>query len=171
MFIEGNWHTKIIAAHAEAFRTQHDKLNYLEIGVRHATTFNAVQPFATTALAVDIDDISHNLNPGSLFANVSSDDFFTSYEGDFFDLIFIDGLHTAEQVEKDFNGSLKILNPNGAIYFHDTWPVEAAMATQNACGDVWKFVEKVEQEYAHCFTYQTFPGLTVVQPNKAPRQL
>jgi hypothetical protein len=39
-----------------------------------------------------------------------------------FDLIFIDGLHTAEQVKKDFENALKILSPNGFIVLHDCNP-------------------------------------------------
>jgi hypothetical protein len=39
-----------------------------------------------------------------------------------FDLIFIDGLHTAEQVQKDFENALKILSPNGFIVIHDCNP-------------------------------------------------
>lgn len=41
-----------------------------------------------------------------------------------FDLIFIDGLHTAEQVKKDFENALKVLSPNGFIVLHDCNPLK-----------------------------------------------
>lgn len=41
-----------------------------------------------------------------------------------FDLIFIDGLHTKEQVKKDFENALKVLSPNGFIVLHDCNPLK-----------------------------------------------
>ena len=64
-----------------------------------------------------------------------------------FDLIFIDGLHTAEQVKKDFENALKILSPNGFIVLHDCNPlkeehtiVPRPTKTGHWNGDVYKFV-------------------------------
>lgn len=170
-YIEGNWHTKIIAAHAESFRTQYGQLRYLEIGVRNAATFNAVLPYTTYAVAVDIADISRFLHPGANFYNLASDDFFQAYDGEPFDMIFIDGLHTADQVGKDFQNSLPVLADNGYIYMHDTWPALTEYTSEMYCGDVYKFVEEVERDYERVFTYQSFPGLTVVQPQPQERQL
>lgn len=66
--------------------------------------------------------------------------------GDTFDLIFIDGLHTAEQVKKDFENSLKVLAPNGFIVLHDCNPekeehtiVPRPKPTGHWNGDVYKF--------------------------------
>jgi hypothetical protein len=63
-----------------------------------------------------------------------------------FDLIFIDGLHTAEQVKKDFENALKILSPNGFIVLHDCNPekeehtiVPRPTERGHWNGDVWKF--------------------------------
>ena len=63
-----------------------------------------------------------------------------------FDLIFIDGLHTAEQVKKDFENALKVLSPNGFIVLHDCNPlkeehtiVPRPTATGHWNGDVWRF--------------------------------
>ena len=39
-----------------------------------------------------------------------------------FDIVFIDGLHISEQVIKDVNNSLKLLNSNGSIVLHDCKP-------------------------------------------------
>lgn len=63
-----------------------------------------------------------------------------------FELIFIDGLHTAEQVRKDFENALKYLSPDGFIVLHDCNPlkeehtiVPRPTPTGHWNGDVWRF--------------------------------
>lgn len=53
---------------------------------------------------------------------MTSDDFFASLTRNKFDLIFIDGLHKEEQVDKDIENALKHLSKNGVIMLHDTLP-------------------------------------------------
>jgi hypothetical protein len=72
----------------------------------------------------------------------TSDDFFKN-NLDKFDIIFIDGLHEYEQVNKDINNSLKALNDGGIILLHDCMPksyfhqaVPRSRMFWN--GDVWK---------------------------------
>lgn len=67
-----------------------------------------------------------------------------------YDLIFIDGLHTAEQVQKDFENALKILSPNGFIVLHDLLPetyertiVPRPTPTGSWNGSCWKFGAKL----------------------------
>jgi hypothetical protein len=71
-----------------------------------------------------------------------------------FDLIFIDGLHTAEQVKKDFENALKILSPNGFIVLHDTSPetyertiVPRPTPSGPWNGDVYKFASTIPKDY------------------------
>lgn len=52
---------------------------------------------------------------------MTSDEFFTA-NNEFFDLIFIDGLHEANQVLTDVQNSLRILQPGGTIVMHDCNP-------------------------------------------------
>lgn len=161
-YIEGTWHTQIIKAHAEAYRSQYGELRYLEIGVRYAPTFNAVLPFTTEAFGVDPDSTSKTLMDGGTFYHGVSDDFFREYEGPKFDIIFIDGLHTYEQVKKDFRWASTVLLPTGVIFMHDTWPVEKEM--ESACGDVWQFADELEDDSSwQTYTMRAFPGLTMAQ--------
>lgn len=74
-----------------------------------------------------------------------------------FDLIFIDGLHTAEQVRKDFENSLKILSPNGFIVLHDCNPekeehttIPRPTPTGHWNGDVYKFVSRISLNEQYC---------------------
>lgn len=165
-YVEGNWHTKIIAAHAEAWREETGFLRYLEIGVRYGPTFNAVLPYASEAVGVDIEDVSSHMHGGT-FYHGSSDDFFNDYSGSKFNIIFIDGLHQYDQVRKDFVNAEQISYSNATIYLHDTWP--SLRENESACGDVWKFAESLEQSGRTVFTFRTFPGLTAIQASGEAR--
>jgi hypothetical protein len=73
---------------------------------------------------------------------MTSDDFFAQNK-DSFDIIFIDGLHHADQVERDIVNSLEVLNENGTIVVHDCNPTTQAMQIvprqhRSWTGDVWK---------------------------------
>ena len=75
----------------------------------------------------------------------STSDAFFEKNSDFFDLIFIDGLHEYSQVKKDIINSLKILNPKGIILIHDCMPLsyldQAIPRGQRKWnGDVWKSI-------------------------------
>lgn len=63
-----------------------------------------------------------------------------------FDLVFIDGMHTAEQVKKDFENALKVLSPSGWVVIHDCNPLNeehtiVPRPTERGHwnGDVYKF--------------------------------
>ena len=77
---------------------------------------------------------------------MTSDDFFKQNKSTF-DLIFIDGLHVYEQVLKDIENSLKVLNDNGVILIHDCLPAKIWHQTipqthSSWNGDVWKSIVK-----------------------------
>jgi SAM-dependent methyltransferase len=75
---------------------------------------------------------------------MTSDDFFAQ-NNDTFDLVFIDGLHHADQVERDILNALAILNDDGTIVVHDCNPLaeeyQRVPPPKNPkawTGDVWK---------------------------------
>ena len=81
---------------------------------------------------------------------MTSDEFFGSWAGEPFDLIFIDGFHTYEQAAKDVRNSLKVLNHGGWILVHDMlprdWLEEHVPRLQNVwTGDVWKVAFELAQ--------------------------
>jgi len=86
---------------------------YLEIGCYERSTFDLVSPGMTIAYCVDPAF-------GGTHA-VTSDEFFASNE-ETFDLIFIDGLHSAAQVMRDIQNSLRWLSYDGFIILHDCNP-------------------------------------------------
>ena len=74
---------------------------------------------------------------------MTSDEFFEQNVNKF-DFIFIDGLHTYEQVHVDIENSIKALNPGGWIAVHDLMLRNCSRSTCTKyfrvawSGDVWK---------------------------------
>lgn len=139
--------------------TKKENSVYLEIGVRNpADNFNHI--CAEQKYSVD-PGIEFEANPVDF--KLTSDAFFEQLKTGkilnknlLFDVIFIDGLHTAEQVYKDILNSLDFIQPNGFIVLHDCNPptewharetyayeISPAMNTWN--GTTWKaFVKALE---------------------------
>ena len=77
---------------------------------------------------------------------MTSDEYF-SLTTETFDLIFIDGLHYYDQISRDFESSLRCLNPGGVILLHDLLPTQPSEVEvpipKNLSwawtGDVWRF--------------------------------
>jgi len=99
---------------------------YLEIGVRNPNdNFNKI--VADTKYSVD-PGIEFKENPVDF--KVTSDAFFDELRnGSFleksilFDVIFIDGLHLAEQVDRDIDNALQFLKEDGFVVLHDCNPL------------------------------------------------
>lgn len=76
--------------------------------------------------------------------NATSDEYFDSAFTEEFDLIFIDGDHTKEQVKRDFENSLRCLSDKGFIVIHDVLPENeqgtlVPRQTKQWWGDVYKW--------------------------------
>jgi hypothetical protein len=115
---------------------QNEFKKYLEIGVSiPEKCFNKISV-----------EIKHGVDPDPnahpTFVS-TSDDFFRDNE-EVYDIIFIDGLHHAQQVEKDIVNALACLSPNGVIVCHDMNPAKemhqlvprVGFGTWN--GDCWR---------------------------------
>jgi len=108
---------------------------YLEIGVLGNETFNSLPSL----------EVKHSVDPnGQAVYNMTSDEFFANHCSQSYDIIFIDGLHLAEQVTKDIENSLTHLNKNGIIVVHDCLPMNEyeqfreGISGKPWTGDVWK---------------------------------
>jgi hypothetical protein len=148
---------------------KHNLKRYLEIGVQ-----NPIQNFDKI-----ICDYKVSIDPDpeaqATFC-MTSDEFFKDaldleHNGmpPFYDLIFIDGLHTAEQVKKDFENAMHTLSPDGFIMIHDCNPlkeehtiVPRPTKTGHWNGDVYKFAVCFE-ESPHVFTVDVDNGCMVIQ--------
>ena len=91
--------------------------SYLEIGVRIADdNFNKINVKNKIGVDPGIEGFSESTH------TMTSDEFFEQ-NSEYFDVVFVDGLHEANQVERDIVNSLKFLNPNGYIICHDINPL------------------------------------------------
>ena len=107
---------------------------YLEIGCDNDENFSKI--IINNKIGVD------PLKGGT--HRMTSDEFFKKNHS-YFDIIFLDGLHTYEQTIKDINNALKFLTKKGAIVVHDCLPkkiwnqiVPRIYGHWN--GDVWKAI-------------------------------
>lgn len=119
--------------------------NYLEIGVRDGRNYEKIK--IKNKVGVDPNPTKKIIN----LHQISSDEFFKTNK-QFFDIIFIDGLHLEDQVDRDIQGSLKFLSNKGVIIMHDCNPptefhqrekyeVDGKFPTWN--GTVWKSFAKL----------------------------
>lgn len=121
---------------------KHSLKSYLEIGVQHtANNFDKIALPLKSKFGVD-----PALNAPQI--SMCDSDFFFSKCKIKFDLIFIDGLHHADQAERDFNNSLRCLNDGGFIVLHDCLPenevgTRVPRETKQWWGDVYKFIFKL----------------------------
>ncbi len=127
---------------------------YLEIGVRDPTkNFDKVR--AAEKHSVDPDPL------GAVTFKLPSDEFFAqraaSADRAPYDLVFIDGLHIADQVERDMINSLDALAPGGMLVVHDCNPKtrEAQLDVYTPPdpwnGSVWKAWAKLRATRADLF--------------------
>jgi len=144
---------------------------YLEIGVRDPNeNFNniiiknkdGVDPFPVTPVKYQ----------------VTSDLFFSDYVNNKkYDIIFVDGLHTSEQVYKDIKNSLMCLNNDGFIVIHDCNPtLEYHTRSYDEYlkhrgiwnGDVFKGFIKIKNELPEysCFVVNEDYGCGVITKKK-----
>ena len=140
---------------------------YLEIGVRDPNeNFNnviiknkdGVDPFPVTPVKYQ----------------VTSDLFFSDYVNNKkYDIIFVDGLHTSEQVYKDIKNSLMCLNDGGFIVIHDCNPTQEYHTRTYAeyllhrgvwNGDVYKGFIKIKNELPEysCFVIDEDYGCGII---------
>lgn len=113
--------------------------SYLEIGCASNATFRSI-PIA--------DKVGVDPQKGGTL-RMTSDEFFSRNQRRF-DLVFIDGLHLCEQVLRDIEHSLDVLNEGGTVLVHDCLPQHERHQLRRrlqACwtGDVWKAVVKLRE--------------------------
>ncbi len=112
--------------------------SYLEIGIDTGKFFNAINCESKTS----VDPAKGRYQHAEPTHKMTSDEFFAQNKQQF-DVIFIDGMHEADYVERDINNSIACLNDNGYIVCHDMCPEtkEAQIVPRNTTvwnGDCWK---------------------------------
>lgn len=107
---------------------------YLEIGVRHRQeNFDLIQSKIKYSVDPGYESEVNNVD----FKMTSDEFFFGLREGNLltpglkFDVIFIDGSHLANQVQKDIDNALEFLKDDGFIIMHDCNPPTEFHASEN----------------------------------------
>ena len=135
--------------------------NYLEIGCDQNQLFSKV----LIENKIGVDPVSG----GNI--RKTSDDFFKENVNKF-DIVFIDGLHTYEQVKKDILNSVNFLNENGIILVHDCMPDSLGKQAvprykMQWNGDVWKAIVDLRQkENLDIYTCEMDQGIGIISNRK-----
>lgn len=120
--------------------------SFLEIGYFKGWNFDNIQ--CEKKLAVDpqpsktpeqeqFQEGKHPIEGGAIM-KMTSDNFFQFTDPDYkWDIIFIDGLHEAQQVLRDIENSLKHLSEGGTIVLHDMNPPTYEHTTTGDAGGNW----------------------------------
>jgi SAM-dependent methyltransferase len=112
----------------------HGYKSYLEIGVQNGVNFNAIKCKSKVGVDPDRKSKATIFLPSDLFFTLNSETF---------DIIFIDGLHEADQVMRDLENAYVCLNKGGVIVVHDCNPekeIHQRVPRESKVwnGDVWK---------------------------------
>jgi SAM-dependent methyltransferase len=133
-------------------------VRYLEIGCQNNLCFDAI--IATDKTGVD---------PASGGTHRMTSDTFFAQNRETFDIIFIDGLHAYEQVQRDVINALACLRVGGLVFCHDllpnNWIEEMPPALGGwLCGDGWKVVHELNASsgLTHCVV-RTDHGVGVIR--------
>jgi len=130
---------------------------YLEIGCDKDSNFSKI-------------NIEHKIgvDPKSGGTVKMTSDVFFNNNKNYFDCIFIDGLHVYEQARKDILNSLKFLNDGGIIILHDCLPLKiwnqiVPQIYGHWNGDVWKaIVETRTMKDVDTYTCKADHGLGII---------
>lgn len=137
--------------------------SYLEIGYGNGDNYGLI--YCENKVAIDPNTTA----TGKDIFKFDSDNFFRSQESEY-DVVFIDGDHTCNQVRKDITNALKC-NAK-AIIIHDTIPhskemQEVPRIQKEWTGNVWRTVVGFIESYPDIKieTYRSDYGLTIIYPN------
>jgi hypothetical protein len=154
------WHNEII----QYLIDKYDYQSYLEIGLDNPNNNyllinckykECVDPYYDD-WAIDANtymdaSVKKFIEGGILTYHMTSDEMFAQMPNEKkYDIIFIDGYHNEEQVDRDIINSLKHLNKGGRIVVHDCLPENEfqgseEVPSENAAwmGTVWKSIPKL----------------------------
>ena len=135
--------------------------NYLEIGCDNDENFSKI----IINKKIGVDPLKGGTH------RMTSDEFFKKNHS-YFDIIFLDGLHTYEQTIKDINNALKFLNEKGTIIVHDCLPKKIGNQIVPRIyghwnGDVWKAIVNVRTYHdVDTYTLKADHGLGIILKRK-----
>ncbi len=139
--------------------------SYLEIGTQRGYCFNEIK----CDFKIGIEPDHFMIQQGHYL--MTSDVYFEQYDHKF-DIVFIDGLHHADQVLMDLGNAASRLNANGRIILHDMLPTseETQRVPRESLewyGDCWKVGYLLYDKYNLKLTLHNFDcGILEIQLGK-----
>jgi len=178
------FNTPLAERHSIINRFTQPESKYLEIGVEYGETFQRVH--FLNKIGVDPDP---KYNDASIQRMTSDDYFRFGVSHDImFDVVFIDGMHHAENLIDDFNNTLQHLSDGGIVFLDDVMPhshdeqlkVPRRHYYENGIlkyrepwtGDVWKvlyymLLENLVPDHTQLFFHPHYRGVAMLpQPTK-----
>ena len=175
--VEKPWSTKHGGGHSRTsvlsyLQQRFGLARYLEIGCDDGGHFASLRQRFHVSECVDP-------RPGGTL-EMTSDAYFSSrVNGEKFDLVLVDGLHTGQQALRDVENTLNVLEPGGFIVMHDCNPNSASQASPQRLGafhwtgDVFRAVVALRQRADLDVAVGDFDfGVAVLRrrPRRAPAQ-
>ena len=128
--------------------------DYLEIGVSTGKCMRRVECERRSGV-----DPNPRIEPTGWTLHEKTSDEFFSENTERFDIVFVDGLHLAEQAFIDTINAVAVLKPNGVVLVHDTHPpTERAQLRDLSLeqyggwnGDVWKSIAYIRRHMPDLF--------------------
>lgn len=148
--------------------------SYLEIGTESGNNFEHIniEDKECCDVVKIYDKLTYHMPSDEMFAQM---DVNKKY-----DIIFIDGMHDEEYVDRDIVNSLRHLNPGGIICIHDVLPTCAAYQVTYELydhnmpwtGNVWKSITKLQDNNLEFYTVVNNDwGLTIIKYKDNPHAL
>lgn len=145
-----------------------DAKTYLEIGVGSGESMRHVN----IPWKMGVDPAPSGDCGANVFYRMTSDKFFSETNPHRFDIVFVDGLHHAEQAYRDIENACALAR---FVVVHDANPStremqEVPQRQGEWTGDVWKAIARIRDQQMHVVrTVDTDYGVAVILPNKGPR--
>jgi hypothetical protein len=148
-----------------------DIINYL-IKLNHYTSYLEIGAGRPDTWREIVCETKHGVDPnGTPTFRMTSDEFFTNHCEQKYDLIFVDGLHHADQAYRDFVNALEALTSEGVLVAHDCSPrnekeqhVPQLRGIKAWTGDVWKaYIQLRQRSDLEMYVVNTNNGVGIIR--------
>lgn len=165
-----SWHEGFINNICQAIKPRIS----IEVGVAHGVVTRILSENSENVFAIDIDEAPiAGIEPLTNVTGIIGDSPIKLRElnsrGIKADIIFIDGDHRIDAAIKDFNEALKLLQPEGLILMHDTYPRNKDFVSEKneLCSTSYLVPDRIRALHPdiNVITIPTHPGLTIIQSN------
>jgi len=173
----GRGHIKVIEEIAKGLHRAGFLKRYLELGIRKGFCFNVIAPLTIEAYAVDTRNYFKYVknNKNLVWNNTTTSNFLKNHDPKRkFDLVFIDADHSHKGSLNDFKLVLPLVNENGIILLHDTYPPNKEFTKPGYCSDTYKTAEYIRKNFNKECEISTLPfdyGISIVRKIKLGKQL